>query len=53
MNQFHSVHDDEEIEVKEEDRGLGWWMILPVLALGLLVYQIAEASMKSVFDEDE
>ena len=52
MNQIHPVHDDED-EVKTEDRGFGWWMILPVVALGLLVYQIADESMNSVFDEDE
>jgi hypothetical protein len=28
-------------------------MVLPVMALGLIVFQIADAAMTSVFDEDE
>jgi len=52
MTRIEAVHDEEE-ELKTEDRGLGWWMLLPVMAVGLLVYQIADASMESVFDEDE
>ena len=56
MNEGNSitVHDDEEGEVKAgNDRGLGWWMVLPVVVLGMLVYQIAHAAMTSVFDEGE
>ena len=56
MNEVNSitVHDDEEGEVKAgTDRGLVWWMVVPVVAVGLLVYQVAEAAMTSVFDEDE
>lgn len=52
MNQIPPIHDDED-EVKTEDRGFGWWMILPVMAFGLIVYQIADAAMTSVFDEEE
>jgi hypothetical protein len=50
MNQIEAVHDDEEHELKAEN-GWGWW-ILPVVALGLIVYQIADAAMTSVFDEE-
>lgn len=51
MNQFVPVHDDED-EVKTEDRWC-WWMVLPVVALGLIVYQIGTGAMTSVFDESE
>ena len=51
MNQFHKDHDDEDDEAKTED-GWGWWMVLPIVA-GLIVYQIADAAMTSVFDEDD
>ena len=53
MNHVHAVHDDEDDASKTEDRGLGWWMLLPVVAMGILVYEIADAAMTSVFDEDE
>jgi len=52
MNQIRPVHDDED-EIKTEDRGWGWWTILPVVALGIIVFQIADAAMTSVFDEEE
>jgi len=51
MNQFHEDHEDDKS--KTEDRGFGWWMVLPVVALGLLAYQFSEAAMTSIFDEDE
>ena len=51
MNRTEEVHTDEEDELKAEN-GWGWWMILPVVALGLIVFQIADAAMTSVFDED-
>jgi hypothetical protein len=53
MNQFHEDHDDEEGEVKTEDRVRGWWMLLPVVAVGVLIYQIGTGAMTSVFDENE
>ena len=55
MYQFHEDHDDDDEEKlkAEDDRGWGWWMILPVVALGLLAYQVSEAAMTSIFDEDE
>lgn len=40
------------VKSETEDRGWGW-MIIPVVALGLIVYQIGTASMTSVFDEEE
>jgi len=52
MKRIETVHDDEEDEVKSED-GWGWWMVLPVVALGLLVYQIVDAANSSVFDEED
>jgi hypothetical protein len=54
MIQVKTVHNDEDDEVKEvDDRGWGWWMVLPVVALSLIVYQISSAAMTSVFDEKE
>jgi len=44
--------NDEEGEAKTED-GWGWWMVLLVVALGLIVFQIADAAMTSVFDEED
>jgi len=38
---------------EEDDKSWGWWLLVPVVVLGFLVYQIAVAAMKSVFDEDE
>ncbi len=52
MNQIHSVHDDEEDKLKTKDRSLDWWMLLPVVALGLLAYQVSEAAMTSIFEEE-
>ena len=52
MNRIEAVHDDKEDELKTEN-GWGWWIVLPVVALGLIAYQLAEASMTSIFDEDE
>jgi hypothetical protein len=43
MNQFHEDHNDEEGEIKTQGRGGGWWTVLPVVALAVLVYQIADA----------
>tara|TARA_R110002111_G_scaffold100976_6_gene156502 strand:+ start:61934 stop:62092 length:159 start_codon:yes stop_codon:yes gene_type:complete len=51
MNQNEEVHDDED-ELNTEDQGWGW-MILPVAALGLIFFQIADACMTSVFDEED
>ena len=54
MNRIEAVHDDEEREVTaEDDQGWDWWMVVPVIVLGLLIYQIVDAAMTSVFDEDE
>jgi hypothetical protein len=38
---------------EENDKSWGWWMLVPVVVLGVLVYQIAVAAMTSVFDENE
>ena len=35
-----------------DDRSWMWWLLLPVLALGYLLFAIAKASMVSIFDED-
>ena len=37
----------------ENERFWGWWILVLVVALGLLAYQIAESAMISVFDETE
>jgi len=50
MNRSNAVHDDEEDEVNAED---GWGWILPVVTLGLIVFQIADAAMTSIFDEED
>ncbi len=38
---------------EESDNSWGCWLLVPVVALGLLVYQVADAAMTSIFDEDE
>jgi hypothetical protein len=43
----------EKLMNEENDKFWGWWMLVPVVALGLLAYQISVAAMTSVFDEDE
>jgi hypothetical protein len=54
MNRIEEVHAVEESQVQQEDdQGWDWLIVLPVLALGLLAYQISEAAMTSVFDEEE
>jgi hypothetical protein len=52
MNRINAIFDDEE-ELETEDQSLGFWMLLPVVALGLLVYHIADAAMTSVFEESK
>jgi hypothetical protein len=52
MTRIEAVHDDEEDEL-ETGNGWGWWMILPFVVLGLIVFQIADAAMTSVFDEED
>jgi hypothetical protein len=48
-----SQNRHEQITKSEtEDTGWGWW-IIPVVALGLIVYQIGTAAMTSVFDEED
>ena len=49
MIDFQPEHDAKS---ETDDRGWGW-MIIPVVALGLIVYQIGTAAMTSVFDEEE
>jgi hypothetical protein len=38
---------------EESDNSWRWWMLLPVVALGLLAHQVAVAATTSIFDEEE
>ncbi|PHS08362.1 MAG: hypothetical protein COA78_12795 [Blastopirellula sp.] len=49
---IETAYTDEEDEVKTEN-GWDWLMVLSVVALGLIVWQISEAAMPSVFDEED
>jgi len=34
-----------------EEKSWAWLLLLPVIALGYLIYAVAKASMVSIFDE--
>lgn len=50
-NKTFTALDDED-EVKAEN-GWDWWMVLSVVALGVIIWQISDAAMTSIFDEED
>jgi hypothetical protein len=43
----------ELMKEQNDQNNFGWWLTLFSVTTGILLFQICEAAMTSVFDEDE